>query len=142
MIVLDTNIISELMSNSPSANVVEWFDENNVLDLFITTVTIAEISYGLELLPNGKRKTHLEESFNKSIMIAFKHRTLFFDEDSACIYGKIMSNRKKLGQPMSIPDGQIAAIAKASNASVATRNISDFTQCGLELFNPFNYSKI
>lgn len=137
MIILDTNIISELMKSIPSDNVINWLDQQNVTELFFTTITIAEISYGLDLLSTGKRKTFLEESFNKSIMFSFKYRILSFDENAARNYGKIMANSKKAGRPMSVPDGQIAAIAQTNNAIVATRNIDDFEYCGIELTNPF-----
>lgn len=100
-------------------------------------MTIAEISYSISTLPDGKRRHWLEGAFDNTVKEAFKHRILSFDEPAAHLYGKIMSRRKKLGRPLSILDGQIAAIGLAHNAIVVTRNMSDFTDCGLLLFNPF-----
>lgn len=138
MILIDTNIISELMKPVPDAIVIEWIDRQEISQLFISTITIAEISYGLNVLPEGNRRNDLERSFNNAILEAFENRILAFDESAAYNYGKIMSYRKKLGQPMGVPDGQIAAIASTHNAAVATRNVRDFINCGLELINPFD----
>lgn len=137
MIIMDTNIISEMMKPSPSAKVINWVDQQNASGLYVTTVTIAEISYGLNVLPNGNTRTLLEEAFNKAIMEAFKHRILSFEERAAHFYGKIMGHRKELGRPLSVLDGQIAAIASAHSYVIATRNIRDFVDCGVELINPF-----
>ena len=140
MILLDTNIISELMKTKPDANVIRWIDQQDVMQLTLSTITIAEISYGLNVLPEGQRKSSLEMSFNNVLREGFEYRVFAFDEVAAHLYGKIMSRRKELGKPMSLPDGQIAAIARAQNAAVATRNLSDFSNCGLELINPFESS--
>ena len=137
MIVLDTNIISEMMKSIPSPLVVAWIDQQNVDELFITTITIAEIVYGLKTLPTSKRRTTLEDAFYKTITQSFESRILFFNELSAHCYGKLMAVRKNIGKPMSILDGQIAAIAQDSGFAVATRNIRDFSDCGLDLINPF-----
>lgn len=137
MIFLDTNIISELMKHTPSSNVMDWIDRQEVTQLFVTTITIAEISYGISVLPAGNRRALLEDAFTKTINEAFKHRILSFDETAAHHYGKIMSHRKNLGHPMSILDGQIAAIAVAHGGTLATRNIRDFSDCALTLINPF-----
>jgi len=137
MIVLDTNIISEMMKETPSTKVLAWIDQQEVTQLFLTTITVAEISYGIQALPKGNRRRRIEDAFNKAITVAFKHRLLFFDEPAAHQYGKIMGCRKELGRPLSILDGQIAAIALAQGAIVATRNIRDLADCGLDLINPF-----
>lgn len=137
MIVLDTNIISEMMRSLPAIQVSNWLDEQDAVELYITTVTISEISYGLNVLPDGNRRKLLESAFNKVIQTAFKHRILPFDEPAAHLYGKLMGNRKILGRPMSVSDGQIAAITRTQEATLATRNIRDFMDCGLDLINPF-----
>ncbi len=137
MILIDTNIISEMMKTTPSNAVVSWFDRQKTTELFITSITIAEISYGLNILSEGKRRSSLETVFNKAIVNAFKHRILSFDENAAHFYGKIMGQRKELGRPLSVLDGQIAAIARAHGFSIATRNIRDFSDCELTLINPF-----
>lgn len=137
MIILDTNIVSEMMKANSSKAVLNWMDQREAIQLFITTITIAEISYGLHALPNGNRRKSLEEAFNRAIMNAFKHRILPFEESSAYIYGKIMGRRKKLGQPLRVPDGQIAAITLSQGFSLATRNSRDFSNCDINLINPF-----
>jgi hypothetical protein len=138
MILLDTNIISEMMKSSPSSKVIEWLDGEDITQIFISTVTIAEISYGIQCLPNGKRQNYLIEAFDNVIQEGFKHRILFFHENAAQQYGQLMSHRKKIGKPLSILDGQIAAIAKSEKAALATRNIRDFVDCELILINPFH----
>lgn len=142
MIILDTNIISEIMKLEPSDSVMSWLNKQETIKLFITTITIAEISYGLNILPKGKRRATLEEAFDNAISDAFRHQILPFDESSAHMYGKMMGLKKKLGHPVSVPDGQIASIARVNDAIVATRNIRDFTDCGLELINPFSKSSL
>lgn len=142
MIILDTNIISEMMKLSPAPAVVAWLDKQNVTDIFITTITIAEIVYGLHSLPEGNRRQLLEEAFNKAILEAFMHRILLFDEEAAHCYGKLMAQRKKIGRPLSILDGQIASIAYVRSAMVASRNTRDFSDCGLQLVNPFETTEL
>lgn len=137
MILVDTNVISEMMKPTPDLYVLKWIDQQEITQLFISTVTIAEISYGLNVLPEGKRRESLELAFNKAVLEAFTGRILSFDESAACQYGKVMGYRKRLGQPLGIPDGQIAAIAIAHNAIIATRNVRDFIHCNLQLINPF-----
>jgi hypothetical protein len=137
MILLDTNVISEMMKQSPSAKVMAWIDQQEVMLVYISTITVAELSYGIHALPKGKRRNLIEDAFNKTIGEAFKHRLLSFDDVAAHIYGKIMGRRKALGRPLSILDGQIAAIALAHGAAIATRNTCDFTDCDLDLINPF-----
>lgn len=137
MIVVDTNVVSELMRQAPESQVLEWFECQITSHLFVTTITIAEISYGLHALPQGKRRMQLEKAFSLAISESFMNRILSFDAPAAYIYGKIMSTRKARGQPMSIADGQIAAITLACEAMLATRNTADFKHCGVECINPF-----
>lgn len=137
MILLDTNIVSELMKKSPAIKVKQWIDQQEATSLFITTISIAEISYGINVLPKSNRRYLIESAFEKVMQEAFNHRILFFDERSAYLYGRLMGNRKELGQPLSVLDGQLAAIALAHRAAIATRNIRDFANCDLELINPF-----
>lgn len=137
MILLDTNIISEMMKPIPDSNVIRWMDKQEVTLMFISTITIAEISYGLNVLPEGNRRNLLEKAFKKAILEAFTTRILTFDESAAHYYGKIMGHRKALGHPLGVPDGQIAAIARSHEAVVVTRNVKDFKNCELQLINPF-----
>lgn len=137
MILLDTNIISEMMKNKPSAKVMAWIDGQEITQLFIATIIVAEISYGINALPNGNRREFLIKAFDSALNDAFKHRILPFDELAAHKYGKIMSHRKKIGRPFAVIDGQIAAIALSQGAALATRNTRDFSDCDLELIDPF-----
>lgn len=137
MIIVDTNVVSELMKQIPSKNVVAWIDKQTSEDLFITAITVAEIDYGLSILPDGARRSSMRTSFEKVVEEAFAFRVLSFDTNAARLYGPIMSHRKNLGRVMSLFDGQIASIAQAHNAFVATRNVNDFDKCGLTIINPF-----
>lgn len=137
MILLDTNIISEIMKSAPSVSVVNWLNQQNPDIIFISTITIAEISYGLHILPHSKRRKLLESRFEQYVSQAFTQRILIFNKSAAKLYGEVMGYRKTMGKPLSILDGQIAAIALSNNASVATRNLKDFTDCGINLINPF-----
>lgn len=137
MILLDTNVISEVMRASPSRVVLEWLNNRDSEKLHVSTVTIGEIEYGLRILPAGRRRSVLKERFERFIYRAFAQRILSFDEAAARVYGEVMGLRKELGRPMSVPDGQIAAIARASGLKIATRNIRDFEECGVDLVNPF-----
>lgn len=137
MIILDTNVISELMKTEPDALVIQWINQKEPMELYISTITIAEISYGLHALSEGTRRTKLENAFHKAILEAFEDRILDFDTSSAHIYGKIMAERKRLGKPLGVPDGQIASIACFHGASLATRNVKDFQNCGINIINPF-----
>jgi predicted nucleic acid-binding protein len=137
VIVIDTNVISEVMKPSPSLAVLEWLNQQNSNSLFVSTITLGEIEYGLRILPAGKRRHDLKERFEQFMFQAFRQRILVFDEAASRSYGEVMGHRKELGSPMSIPDGQIAAIARSKGFAIATRNTSDFEECGVDLFNPF-----
>lgn len=138
MILIDTNIISEIMGHSPAPNVLNWVNNQNSLSLFISTITLAEINYGLRIMPVGQRKNKLSDRFAYFIAQAFEQRVLSFDEDAAFDYAEIMGHKKEMGKPMSVPDGQIAAIARSNDLKIATRNIHDFEECGLTIINPFD----
>jgi len=137
MIIIDTNIVSEMMKASPETLVLNWFNNQKTSSLYLTTITIAEIRYGIRALPYGKRSQLLAEGFNTLIEIAFENRILNFDETAAYQYGEVMGKRKEMGRPLDSLDGQIIAIAKTNICAVATRNTRDFEHCGLTLINPF-----
>lgn len=136
MIVLDTNVVSEAMRVAPSTRVLDWLDRQELSTLYLTTITLAEIGYGLEILPNGYRKYTLQERFAAFVTDGFDQRVLVFDEAAAYTYSQIMALRKKMGRPLSAFDGQIAAIAIANNFAVATRNVSDFDGLTLHVIDP------
>ncbi len=137
MIILDTNVVSEFMTSPPSGSVLSWLNDQDVASLYLTSITIAEITYGLSVLPMGKRRILLDERFKLFVASAFEQRILTFDESAAYIYGDILAHRRKSGRPMSCFDGQIAAIARSKGFAIATRNIKDFQDCQLQLINPF-----
>jgi len=137
MILLDTNVISEVMSSSPNDNVLRWISAQIASDLFTTTISMAEVLYGIELLPQGKRRTTLFSSAESVFLKLFSGRLLFFDEAAARVFPNIAAERRRRGRPTSLFDAQIAAIAKANGATLATRNGSDFEGCGIRLVNPW-----
>lgn len=137
MILLDTHILSEMMRPKPDTGVISWLNQQDSQGLFICSISIAEISYGLYVLPKGKRKKQLQQRFELFIRKAFQFRLQGFDEQAANLYGNVMGEAKLTGHPMSIADGQIAAIALVNSFTLATRNIKDFKHSGVRLINPF-----
>ncbi len=137
MIILDTNIISEVMRPLPDQNVIQWLNKQKSDNLYVSSISIAEINYGLYALPQGKRKQQLKNRFKQFINKAFCYRILDFDKQAAILYGQIMGEGKLTGHPMNVLDGQIAAIALHHGFAVASRNVKDFNYCGVEIINPF-----
>lgn len=140
MIVLDTNVVAEMMKAFPAPAVVAWLNSRETSALFLTAVTIGEISFGLRILPRGRRRLLLEQGFERVVEEAFLGRILSFDEKAARRYGDVMGRRRKIGRPLSIPDGQIAAIACVHGGTVATRNVRDFVDCGVDVTDPFAFT--
>ena len=140
MILLDTNVVSAVMASKPSLAVLAWLDAQDTDHLFLSTITIAEIGYGLRILPEGQRRKGLETGFRAFVARGFEHRTLSFDVAAAGHYAEIMALRRSIGRPMSVPDAEIAAIALANGMALGTRNLTDFEACGLDLINPFTDS--
>ena len=137
MVIVDTNVVAEVMRTSPAPAVVGWFNAQDSASLFLTAITLGEIRYGLRIMPKGQRRQTIEQGFDQIIGTAFAGRILAFDENAAVHYGEVMGRRKELGRPLSVPDGQIAALARLHRFAVATRNVRDFLDCGIELVNPF-----
>lgn len=137
MILLDTNVVSATMVPRPMSQVLSWLDRHPTGDLYLSTITIAEIRYGLFLLPEGRRRRVLEDRFSRFLDRGFEGRVLCFGSKAAEAYGVLVARRKTLGRPIGILDGQIAAIAKAERMALATRNTKDFESCGLDVHNPF-----
>ena len=135
MIVLDTNVLSELTREKPSARVLHWHRTQE--DLFTTAITQAEMFYGLELMPRGRRRHEMLASLDRIFNDVFAARILPFDSVAALIYADLAASRKKLGRPIEQPDAQIAAIARSRGAAVATRNVADFEHCGIKVINPW-----
>jgi len=138
MIILDTNVVSEFMTSPPASAVLNWLNSQETTSLFLTTITIAEIGFGLRTMPKGKRRDLLTERFEQFVTTAFEQRILPFDEDAARIYGEVLGYRREIGRPISSLDGQIVSIARSRGFSVATRNTRDFEECQVDLINPFS----
>ena len=136
MIFLDTNVVSETFRPNPSSMVTGWMRAQDASNIRLTAVTQAELLTGAARLPDGKRKRDLEFSIEKFLEL-FEGRILPFDGDSAREYSKIIARRTRLGQPISQFDAMLAAIANANDATVATRNIRDFANCGIKLVDPW-----
>ena len=137
MILLDTNVISELMKKDGNINVQSWMDEIPIHQIFTSAISKAEIEYGVSILPSGKKKKQIEK-FATSVLELFDDRVLPFGTDSTYVFARIKSGRKKMGRPISYADAQIAAIALQQGFKLATRNTSDFQSIeGLELINPW-----
>jgi predicted nucleic acid-binding protein len=137
MILLDTNILSELMRPKPAPAVERWLGEQPSASLFISAVTEAELRYGLALLPEGKRRAALLLAAEAMLAEDFGGRVLPFDSPAAAAYAQIAAERRIAGRPISQADCQIAATARSRGAALATRNITDFEACGIPLVNPW-----
>jgi toxin FitB len=138
MILLDTNVISELFRPAPDAGVMSWFDRQAGLPLYISAMTEAELWSGFHRLPAGKRKSTLQKLIAETLAEDFAGRILSFDSVAARAYGKISALRAELGKPLNTADGQIAAIAQVKGFKLATRNLKDFAHCGVPLVNPWS----
>jgi len=138
MLILDTNVISELMRPVSDEAVIAWVGGQSGASLFTTTVTEAELRYGLALLPAGARRRQLLEAIERMIEDDFGARVLPFDRLAARAYGGIVAERRRLGRPIAQFDAQIAAIAQSRDAGVLTRNTRDFDDCGIEVVNPWS----
>lgn len=137
MIVLDTNVVSEFMRPEPNENVLLWVDEQNSSDLYLTAITVAELLYGVARLPAGRRRNQLGGLVEETIREDFNRRVLSFDEIAAGHYGDLVSSRESAGRPISIADAQIVAICRSHEAVLATRNVSDFSEVGVVVANPW-----
>jgi predicted nucleic acid-binding protein len=137
MIILDTNVLSELMRAEPNPAVLRWMGAQPLAALHITTLTCAEILLGIELLPEGKQRRQLAEQAEGLFAEEFAGRILGFDLAAAPAYAAIAGPRRRAGQPLGAVDGMIAAIARAHGASVATRD-GDLAGCGVPLINPWS----
>jgi predicted nucleic acid-binding protein len=137
MIILDTDVLSELMKAAPAPIVVDWTDAQPAASLYTTSITQAEILHGILILSPGKRRSGLEAAATAMFAEDFGGRILGFDAGAAWPYALIASGRRRAGRPISHFDAQIAAIARATGAILATRNLADFEGCGLNLVDPW-----
>jgi predicted nucleic acid-binding protein len=139
VIVLDTNVVSEGLKPVPSSAALSWLAAQVRSEVFTTTITLAEVLFGVGALPQGKRRTRLFETVESIFAQEFPGRILPFDEDAARVFAIIVASRNATGRPISPFDAMIAAIARTHHATVATRNTADFELCGLRLVDPWKY---
>jgi predicted nucleic acid-binding protein len=137
MILLDTNVVSELMKLEPDSRVVRWVASHDALDLGTTAVTEAEIFHGVRLLPAGRRRAALEAAASTMFDLDFQGRVVPFGSHAAREYAAIAAARTRAGRPISQFDAQIAAIARSVRATIATRNTADYDSCGVPVVNPW-----
>ena len=137
MVVLDTNVVSELMRAEPHADVLVWLDERPTRELFVTAVTEAEVRSGIAFLPDGRRRRGIAEAADRAFGGLFVGRVLPFDSAAARAYAEIAAACRAAGRPVSQADGQIAAIARSRGMAVATRNVRDFADMGIVLIDPW-----
>ena len=137
MILLDTNVVSEMMRATPEPAVLRWMNGHPSSLVHLSTVSIAEITYGIRILPEGRRRHDLQHRFDRFVTTAFSERLIDFDREAALQYGEIMASRREIGRPMNVVDGQIAAVARSRGCALATRNTTDFEDCDLELIDPW-----
>jgi toxin FitB len=137
MIVLDTNVVSELMGASPAAAVLKWISSRSAASLYTTSITQAEILNGVIALPVGRRRRNIEAAADAMFKEEFSGRILAFESAAARPYAELVNDRRRRGRPISQFDAQIAAIARVAGASVATRNVADFEHTGITIIDPW-----
>jgi toxin FitB len=139
MIILDTNVVSELLRAKPAPTVEAWLAGQDGADIYLTAISAAELRYGVAVLAKGKRRDALAEAVNGILREDFRDRILPFDSAAAIEYADIGAQRRAAGRPISQFDCQIAAIARAHGAAMATRNVDDFEGCGIGLIDPWQH---
>jgi predicted nucleic acid-binding protein len=137
MIILDTNIVSEPLKPQPTPAVLKWLDRQAPATLYLTTINLAELWSGIEILPAGKRRTQLQHAMNRQVLSLFERRVLTFDQKAAEVFGRINASAQAAGNPIDFADAAIAAIATTHGFILATRNERDFKGTGVELLNPW-----
>ena len=136
MIVLDTNVVSEAMKPDPAPALREWLDEQSAETLYISSVTVAELLFGVGALPNGRRKQMLATAIDAMLSL-FDGRILSFDAGAARHYADLAVAARRAGKGFPVPDGYIAAIATAHGFTVATRDASAFVAAGVPVIDPW-----
>lgn len=138
MIILDTNVLSEVVKPAPTPQVLAWLAAQEPLSVFTTAITRAEVLYGIERMPEGKRKAGLTAAVELIFVEEFQGRILPFDEQTSPWFAHLTAERERSGHPLSQMDAMIAALARQHRAMLATRNVADFSHCGIKLINPWN----
>lgn len=136
-IILDTNVVSEPKRERPDANVVAWFERQIADRLYLTSTIVAELAFGIEIMPPGRRRRRFETWLHERVVGAFRGRILAFDEEDALLYGHLMARARRQGRPARVGDAQIAATALRHGLAIATRNTGDFALFDAPLINPW-----
>jgi hypothetical protein len=137
MIVLDTNVLSALMRAEPDRAVVRWLNGLAAESIWTTSITLLEVQFGLDVLPDGERKTALYNALHQAVYVDMQGRILDFDAPAAAAAGTIAARQRTLGRPVDMRDAQIAGIIAARRATLATRNMRHFANTGLALVDPW-----
>ncbi len=139
MILLDTNVVSEPLKASCDKSVLSWIDEQVIETLYLSTISLAELRFGIAVLPEGKRRDTLISSLERQVLPLFVGRILLFDEQASQAYATLRARARTAGQAIATADGYIAAIAAAHGFAVATRDTSPFEAVGLKVINPWTW---
>ena len=137
MHVIDTNVASELMRPSPAPAVAAWIAGRDAEEMYLTAVSEAELLYGVAIMPPGRRRNALATAMNRWLGLGFAERILPFDSAAAREYAEIAAGRRSAGRPIAPADCQIAAITRSRNMMLATRNVRDFEDVGIEVVDPW-----
>ena len=137
MVLVDTRLISELMRLSPDPAVLDWFGSRDAADLYFSAVGEAELRRGVAIMPEGKRRQGLVAEIDAMIADDFRERVLPFDSAASVAFAAIFARRHAAGRPIGFADCQIAGIAYSRRMAVATRNVRDFEDIGLDIVNPW-----
>lgn len=137
MILVDTNVISEPLRQTPEPAVVEWIDAQAIETLYLAAITVAELRFGVASLPTGKRQDRLRESLERQVLPLFAGRVLPFDMAASQAYAESMAKARSAGLAVGTADGYIAATAAANGMTVATRDTSPFKAAGVPIINPW-----
>lgn len=137
MLVLDTNVASELMRPEPASAVATWIAERDTQEMFLTAVSEAELLYGIAIMPAGRRRERLTATMNQWLELGFSERILPFDSAAARAYAEIAADRRLTGRPIGEADCQIAAISRSRAAILVTRNVRDFEGSGVDVVDPW-----
>jgi len=137
MILLDTNVISEPIKSQPDPRVIAWIDVQLVETLYVATISLAELRYGIAVHPDGKKKKIVQDKLDRLMSLLFRGRVLPFDEAAVTAYAELRAAAAKNGRAIGDADGYIAATAKANGLTVATRDTSPFEAAGLKVINPW-----
>ena len=137
MIILDTNVLSALMQTSPNLQVMDWLDRQPADSMWITSITLFEARFGLTMLPDSRRRRALEAAFARVVEDDLENRIMVFDGPAATSAAELAAARRKAGRPIDLRDTQIAGIAVARHATLATRNVRHFSDLPVSVVDPW-----